>query len=105
LASVAVDTPDQPLTETDRAAWRTHARDWLTGDLAAWQKLADSTPDAHSQIAQTLAHWQSDPDLAPVRDAKPILSLPESERVAWRALWADVRRLLAEVHGETPPNQ
>jgi hypothetical protein len=45
-------------------------------------------------IVQTLKHWQGDTDLAGVRGDKGIESLPEADRVAWRALWTDVSALL-----------
>jgi hypothetical protein len=97
LASASADTPDQPLSDSDRAAWRTQARDWLTADLQAWQSLADSTPAARPQIAKTLAHWQSDPDLAPLRDAESLARLPESEQQPWRDLWGQVEQLRASL--------
>ena len=45
-------------------------------------------------IAQTLAHWQADADLASLR-GDAIDSLPESERPDWKQLWSDVDTLLA----------
>ena len=45
---------------------------------------------------QILIHWRADSDLAGVRDAGALAKLPESERVAWRSLWAEVDALLAK---------
>jgi hypothetical protein len=56
-------------------------------DLAAWGKLLDSDPpQARPTIVKTLSHWRQDTDLA---------KLPEAERKAWEALWAEVDVLLA----------
>jgi hypothetical protein len=46
-----------------------------------------------------LRHWQTDADLAGVRDADALAALPESERAAWRALWTRVDALLARTRG------
>jgi hypothetical protein len=48
-----------------------------------------------------LAHWTKDPDLAGVRDPAALVALPEQERAGWRALWAEVDRLLLK-SGSTP---
>jgi hypothetical protein len=47
-----------------------------------------------------LRHWQSDPDLAGVRDAPALASLPEAERGEWQRLWADVQALLDKAGGK-----
>lgn len=43
---------------------------------------------------QTLQHWQTDPDLAGIRDLQPLAKLPEPEQETYRKLWADVAALL-----------
>ncbi len=43
-------------------------------------------------IAQTLQHWQQDPDLASLR-GDAIDSLPEPERASWRTVWSRVETL------------
>jgi hypothetical protein len=48
-------------------------------------------------VVQTLRHWQTDPDLAGVRDKEAFATLPEAEREAWRKLWGDVEGLLQKV--------
>jgi len=44
--------------------------------------------------AETLQHWQTDPDLAGIRDPQPLAKLPEPEQETCRKLWADVAALL-----------
>ena len=58
-------------------------------------------PQARPVVQQTLQHWQADTDLAGVRDADALAKLPEAERGAWRALWAEVDALL-EAAGKAP---
>jgi hypothetical protein len=41
-----------------------------------------------------LRHWQSDSDLASVRDESSRGKLPPDERAAWAALWSDVAAAL-----------
>jgi hypothetical protein len=40
-----------------------------------------------------MQHWQSDPDLACVRDQAALDNLPEAERKRWQELWGDVATL------------
>lgn len=55
-------------------------------DLAAREKAA-------TDLARTLHHWKTDPDLAGVRDR--LEEVPAAEREAWKSLWANVDVLLA----------
>ena len=43
---------------------------------------------------KALACWKQNPNLAGVRDPDALAKLPQPEPDAWRALWADVDRLL-----------
>ena len=40
-----------------------------------------------------MSHWQQDTDFAPVRGAKSIAKLPETERAGWEKLWQEVEEL------------
>jgi hypothetical protein len=44
-------------------------------------------------VCDRLQRWQSDPDLASLREDKELTKLPEPEQKDWRQLWADVRAL------------
>jgi len=70
----------------DAAEWRGRALEGLRADLAAREKAATG-------LAATLADWKKDADFASVRDR--LGDLPESERDAWRGLWAAVDLALA----------
>jgi hypothetical protein len=52
-----------------------------------------------AMIVQTLEHWTKDPDLVGVR-GEAIEALPEGERAAWRALWAEVDAMLERARGQ-----
>jgi len=41
-----------------------------------------------------MRHWQTDADLAGVRDKEALAKLPAEERQRWQQLWADVAALL-----------
>ena len=56
---------------------------WLRADLALW---TEAVAQNAGLVAQSLADWQKDPDLAPIRDAK---DLPDD----FKKLWADVDAL------------
>jgi len=46
-------------------------------------------------VGESLAAWQTDSDLASVRDSAELAKLSAAERAPWQRLWADVTALLA----------
>jgi serine/threonine-protein kinase len=73
---------------------RRTARVWLQADLALYAKLLEGAkPEGILLTAERLAHWQKDPDLAGVRDARALGRLPKAEREDWRKLWDEVKAL------------
>jgi hypothetical protein len=90
------------LDELERARWRQQALDWLRADLIRWGKLLDDgKADTQAKVRQTMRHWQTDPDLAGVRDPAGLARLPDKERQAWQQFWADVAATLQRA--ATPP--
>jgi hypothetical protein len=74
---------------------RRQAHDWLRAELTALAALAAADrPTDRDRARQTLRHWRNDPDLAGVRDEVGLAKLPEDERSAWKALWAEVEATL-----------
>jgi hypothetical protein len=71
------------LDEKERARLRRQALDWLSADLAAWEKRPQ---DARAR--QRLQAWQNSPDLAGVRDRESLAKLPPEEGREWAKLWA-----------------
>ncbi len=55
--------------------------------------MQDSERRARGAVKR-LEHWLRDRDLVGVRDPEELANLPEQERKAWRAFWAEVRALL-----------
>jgi serine/threonine-protein kinase len=74
--------------DEERGRCRKQARDWLTADLTAWSAaLAGGSHEYRELAKKRLASWQTDPDLAGLRDAKRLAELPEPERAECLALW------------------
>jgi serine/threonine-protein kinase len=90
------------LDEPDKARWRKQALDWLKDDLAFWSEQAKtSKPEAKALVSQKLQWWKADTDLAGIRDEPAVKALPDDERRACRALWAEVDELLAHARAGT----
>jgi eukaryotic-like serine/threonine-protein kinase len=92
------------LTPEERARWRQQARDWLRADLARLDKLSKS-PEARprQEAEKALQHWLRDPDFTQVRAGEALARLPQSERQAWQALWADVQQTLLRAQTKAAP--
>jgi hypothetical protein len=71
--------------DRERPGLRQQALNWLRADLGAWAKATN-----RAGVRQTLARWQTDPNLAGLRDKEALAKLPEADRDAWRKFWADV---------------
>jgi eukaryotic-like serine/threonine-protein kinase len=88
------------LDDKERARLRKRALDWLRADLAAWQGRARSDqPGPVLGAVGMLAHWQSDPDLAGVRDARALAQLAREAQQDWHRLWSDVGDVLKRARG------
>jgi serine/threonine-protein kinase len=83
LAGAGRGADADKLTDPEKTALRTKARDWLK---AEYDRLKDSKDD----LAKVTQEWQTNADLAAVRDELSLARLPEAERKEWRALWAEV---------------
>jgi tetratricopeptide (TPR) repeat protein len=95
LAGSGRGTDDPKPDDAARVGLRDQALDWLKAELAAWARVLDAgDAPARSVVAQNLQHWQTNPDLAGVRDRDAIEKFPADERRAWEALWKDVDALL-----------
>jgi tetratricopeptide (TPR) repeat protein len=89
--------------EGARAKMRSRALAWLKAELTALGRSLDGgDARVRADVAQTLRHWRIETDLAGVRDSDALAKLPEAERAAWRALWADVKALLKRAESRTP---
>jgi tetratricopeptide (TPR) repeat protein len=94
LAAAGKGKDTDRLNVSAKARLRQQALAWLQADLQARKKLLQSSPLSAVSVQNQLKHWQTDPELAAVRDPPALAQLPEGERKAWQTLWADVARLL-----------
>jgi tetratricopeptide (TPR) repeat protein len=94
LAAAGHGADAATLGDEERAHLRRQALTWLTADLAAWATLIKDSPRETARARQALRHWQTDGDLAGVRDAGRLTKLPAAEQEACRRLWAEVDALL-----------
>jgi Flp pilus assembly protein TadD len=120
LAAAGEGKDADKLSAEDKAKLRRQALDWLRADLEAYRKKLLPAPATGQQkpltpleqllakqsasggpveivmVADRLARWQTDPDLAGVREEKALTALPAQEQNDWRRLWTDVGRLLKQ---------
>jgi serine/threonine-protein kinase len=91
-----------PLDPGTRARLRQQALAWLRADLAAWHKVLEGDrSQAAPGLCQEMQHWLQDADFAGVRGPEALGKLPETERAAWRQLWAEVEALFVQAGGKT----
>jgi tetratricopeptide (TPR) repeat protein len=83
---------------------RLQALDGLRADLTAWTKVLDkASPQDRLVVHRTLQRWQKDPALAGMREEAALAKLPETERTAYRQLWADVGALRTRTEPKAKP--
>jgi Flp pilus assembly protein TadD len=87
------------LDAKERARLRRQALDWLGADLDGWRRLLDGEAGSAPKVAQTMAHWLSDPDFNGVRGAEALAKLPQAERRGWEQLWQEVEALRKKAAG------
>jgi serine/threonine-protein kinase len=86
------------LDAKEQARLRRQAVAWLRADLAFWTKQTEGDDaKARTVVHQKMKHWQTDADLAGLRDQEDLPKLPEAERDECRQLWDDVAALLKKV--------
>jgi serine/threonine-protein kinase len=91
MAGAGKGTDVAKVSDTARAHWREQARDWLQAELAERIKILDKGSAADANLAKnSLASWQTDPDLAGLRDPDALARLPTAERAQWQGLWGAV---------------
>jgi hypothetical protein len=97
----AVKGPDEPSRrDAERTALRNQARALLKAEAEQPRSLLAAPGDERlAVVVKTLSWWMEDPELAAVRDQAALAKLPQGERKAWEALWADVAGLLERARG------
>jgi hypothetical protein len=85
------------LSAKDKAELLQQALDWLKADLAVGKQQAQSAqPALVLKIVSVLERWQSDPDLAGVRDKKALAQLPKEAQADWHKLWSEADEVLKQ---------
>jgi serine/threonine-protein kinase len=93
----------EPLDARERRRLRTQALKWLRADLKGWTgQVADGPREARAAARQALPRWQTDADLAGLREPAAIEKLPAEEQQACAKLWADVAALLQKAQESQP---
>jgi hypothetical protein len=88
----------EKLDDKERVRWRKQALAWLKDDLTYWTKQAEkATSDGRADVQKELRHWQTDADLAGVREEAALAHLDADEQEQWRRLWQDVDGLLQKL--------
>jgi len=83
------------LDDKERMRLRKQALDWLRADLALrTRQLESNKPADHAAVLQALRYWQTEADLAGIRDKAALAKLPAQEQKAFAQLWADVAATL-----------
>jgi tetratricopeptide (TPR) repeat protein len=88
--------------DKEKARLCKQALDWLRADLALRaRQLETGEPTDRAAVQKALRHWQTDADLAGIRDAAALAQLPAGERKSFTQLWAGVAALLKRAEGKT----
>ncbi len=97
LAATGKGQDVSKLDDKERTQLRQLALDWLRAELTSRTKQLNSgRPADRAEAAKGLATWQTDSDLAGVRDKPDLKKLPQKEREAFAQLWSDVAALLKQ---------
>ena len=100
LAGLGRGIDDPSADEASRPKLREKALGWLRAERTGWAKLVESGGDPDRKEAnQALAGWKINPDLAGIRDEAALANLPNPEREAFRAFWAEVETLRKKAGG------
>ena len=83
------------LDDEGRAFWRGRALQWMQRDVDLWKEaIARGDTDLAARGLDVLFE---DLDLGPLREPDLVKRLPDGEREAWQALWAEARALRESV--------
>jgi tetratricopeptide (TPR) repeat protein len=98
LASTGTVAEHDPFEAERKTPLRHLALQWLTAELESLRQRG-STGAASSglSVLRSLRQWQTDPDLAAVRDEALVHELPSADQRDWREFWSAVERVLQEV--------
>jgi serine/threonine protein kinase len=97
LASCGKTEEPTPPSAAERDKLRTQALAWLRTDLEQISACLKEGGSSNLNLAlDNLHRWQTDPDLAGVRDPKSLAALSAEDRKAWQELWKTANQLLVK---------
>jgi tetratricopeptide (TPR) repeat protein len=103
LAAAGQGDEAAKLDEKERTGQRQQALTWLRADLALWAKQVEAGQPADRAAAQQmLKQWQTDINLASLREPTALAKLSGEDQQAANRLWTDVAALLNKA--EEKPN-
>jgi tetratricopeptide (TPR) repeat protein len=86
------------LDDKGRARWRRQAREWLRQDLTWWGKALDNgNAQTRTDVRWRMRYWQTDRELAGLREPGALEALYPDERKECLALWQEVAAVLRRV--------
>ena len=84
------------LDDRERSRWRRQALDWLGQDLMWWGKeVGKGNAQTNASVRECMRHWQTDDDLAGLREPSGLDKLSPDERKECLALWKEVAAVLS----------
>jgi serine/threonine-protein kinase len=103
LAAAGKGEDAATVDDLERARLRKQALDWLRANLAVRTgKLDSRTPASRASASRAASRWRQDPNLAGIRDPEALAQLPEGERNACEAFWAEVQALFDRAQKNAP---
>ncbi|WP_425613551.1 protein kinase [Anatilimnocola sp. NA78] len=85
------------LRNIERSTWRGQALEWLRQELAVRRHALDqSNEQIRTKTLQGLRQFQTDDELAGLREASELEKLPPAERKIYLSFWADLTTVLGE---------
>jgi tetratricopeptide (TPR) repeat protein len=95
VAGCGLDKETGNVSEAERAQWRKQAQDWLRADLRMWTAKLNGDSQMERDLAnKVLKTWQTEPDLAGLREPDALDQLSDDERKGYLEMWRDIRALL-----------
>jgi serine/threonine-protein kinase len=95
LAGCGLGADGANLSEPERQRWRKQAHAWLQHELGLrTEEIRQGSRNSRILAARILKQWQTDPDLAGLREPSALEKLPAEECQQVRRFWSEVATVL-----------
>jgi serine/threonine-protein kinase len=99
LAGSGVGANAEKLDEAEKLRWRKQACEWLAGELeAAGKRMQGATVESRYQLIGILKRWQTNTDLAGLREPSALAAMSPAERQECSKLWRELENLVSRAH-------